>query len=114
MSPHPPYRYGHQGVRSDGTGHMAEFTSKNKKALRLFMAALTEIVGPRSEAYRDLLKAVETDSQMDLLLAQSSFEALPVDVRRRLHERVLELANSDTEEPQATALDNRYADPGST
>ena len=58
------------------------------EALKLFATSIREIVGPRSEAYRDLTRALETGQAMDMILAQSSFDALPYDTRLEIAERV--------------------------
>lgn len=62
-----------------------------QEALELFARCVGQIVGPRSEACRDMLRAVESGQIVDLLLAQSSFDALPPEVRRRISATVTEL-----------------------
>ena len=58
------------------------------EALELFARCIAEIVGRRTEAYRDMMKAVESGQMVDLMLAQSSFDALAPDVRRRISDKV--------------------------
>ena len=59
-----------------------------QEALELFARCIAEVVGRRTEAYRDMLKAVQSGEVVDLLLAQSSFDALKPEVRRRISEMV--------------------------
>lgn len=62
-----------------------------QEALELFARCVAGVVGPRTEAYRDMLRAVESGQVVDLMLAQSSFDALPADVRRRISSVVTDL-----------------------
>lgn len=55
-----------------------------QQALELFARCVAEIVGQRTEAYRDMTRAVQSGQVVDLMLAQSSFDALPLDVRQRI------------------------------
>ncbi|MEQ8813655.1 MAG: hypothetical protein RLO51_28610 [Thalassobaculum sp.] len=59
-----------------------------QEALELFARCIAEVVGQRTEAYRDMLKAVQSGEVVDLLLAQSSFDALKPEVRLRISEMV--------------------------
>lgn len=59
--------------------------------MTLFARCVAEIVGQRTEAYRDMLRAVESGQVVDLMLAQSSFDALPLAVRRRISAAVTDL-----------------------
>ncbi|EDP61396.1 hypothetical protein BAL199_20080 [alpha proteobacterium BAL199] len=61
------------------------------EALELFARCVAEIVGPRTEACRDMMKAVQSGQMVDLMLAQSSFDALSPEVRRRISDRVQDL-----------------------
>lgn len=66
------------------------------EAIQLLAKSIAEIVGRDSEAYRDILRAIESEAMMDLMLAQSSFDALPGDMRKQIAERVNELVNRHT------------------
>ena len=57
-------------------------------AMRLFADTVGKVVGPRSEAYRDLTRAAGSSQPVDLLLAHSSFDALPGEIRRKIGEQV--------------------------
>ncbi|GAB4190853.1 MAG: hypothetical protein OHK0024_31280 [Thalassobaculales bacterium] len=57
-------------------------------ALQLLAISIAEIVGERSEVYRDILRAVTSGQVVDEMLAQASFDALPGETRRRIAERV--------------------------
>lgn len=59
-----------------------------QEALELFARCVEEVVGRRTEACRDMLRAVESGEIVDLLLAQSSFDALPPELRRRISAKV--------------------------
>lgn len=54
------------------------------EAMGLLAQGIEEVVGQKSEAYRDMLKAVESGQMVDLMLAQSSFDDLPGDVRKQI------------------------------
>lgn len=55
-----------------------------QQALELFARCIAEVVGTKTEAYRDMLKAVEGGQVVDLLLAQSSFDSLQPQVRQQI------------------------------
>lgn len=59
-----------------------------QEALELFARCVAEVVGQRTEAYRDMLRAVESGEMVDLLLAQSSFDSLKPELRRQISEMV--------------------------
>lgn len=59
--------------------------------MELFARCVAAIVGPRTEAYRDMIRAVQSGQVVDLMLAQSSFDALPPDVRQRISSTVTDL-----------------------
>ena len=61
------------------------------KAMQLLAETMAEIVGRDTEAYRDIVRAIESDAMMDMMLAQSSFDALPGEVRRKIADRVEDL-----------------------
>lgn len=54
------------------------------RAMQLLAESIRAVVGERSEAYRDMLRAFESQQMVDLMLAQSSFDALPLDVRQKI------------------------------
>ena len=69
--------------------------------MEMLAESIGEIVGKRSEVYRDMMRAFESDQVVDLLLAQSSFDALPGDVRQEIAQRVrdmVEQVDGDSEE----------------
>ena len=41
-----------------------------QEALDLFARCIAEVVGQRTEAYRDMLKAVQSGEMVDMMLAQ--------------------------------------------
>jgi hypothetical protein len=65
--------------------------SSQGKAVQLLAETMAEIVGRDTEAYRDIVRAIESDAIMDMMLAQSSFDALPGEVRRKIAYRVEDL-----------------------
>lgn len=65
--------------------------SSQGKAVQLLAETMAEIVGRDTEAYRDIVRAIESDAMMDMMLAQSSFDALPGEVRRKIACRVEDL-----------------------
>jgi hypothetical protein len=62
-----------------------------REAMQLFATTIGEIVGTRSEAYRDLVRALESEQVVDMMLAQSSFDSLPAETRHEIATRVEEL-----------------------
>lgn len=84
-----------------------------QEALELFARCIAEVVGTRTEAYRDMLKAVQSGQVVDLLLAQSSFDSLKPEVRRRISAMVQDLvAQHVADEVDATDPDVVRGDPG--
>lgn len=63
------------------------------EALELFARCVAEIVGPRTQASRDMMKAVQSGQMVDLMLAQSSFDELRPEMRRQISERVRDLVS---------------------
>lgn len=59
-----------------------------QEALELFARCIAEVVGKRTEAYRDMLKAVQSGEMVDLMLAQSSFDSLTPQTRRTISQMV--------------------------
>lgn len=59
-----------------------------QQALELFARCIAQVVGQRTEACRDMLRAVESGEMVDLLLAQSSFDSLQPEIRLRIAEMV--------------------------
>ena len=68
------------------------------KAEQLLAETMAEIVGRDTEAYRDIVRAIESDAMMDIMLAQSSFDALPGEVRRKIADRVEDLVREQAGE----------------
>jgi hypothetical protein len=66
-------------------------------AVELLAETMAEVVGLYTEAYRDLIRAVKSDEMMDMILAQSSFDALPGETRRKIAARVEELIREHTD-----------------
>jgi hypothetical protein len=62
-----------------------------REAMQMFAATIGEIVGKRSEAYRDMVRALESEQVVDMMLAQSSFDGLPPETRHEIAARVEEL-----------------------
>lgn len=57
----------------------------------MFATTIGDIVGKRSEAYRDMARALESEQVVDMMLAQSSFDALPAETRHEIAARVEEM-----------------------
>jgi len=74
-----------------------------KHAMHLFAQTIGEIVGTRSEAYRDLMRAVESQEMVDLMLAQSSFDSLPPETRREIADKVERLVQEESDDAQANS-----------
>ena len=68
----------------------------------LLAEGIAEVCGKDSEVYRDLFRALQTDDDVDLMLAQASFDALPGDKRRRIYAIVEELAEELRNSESAT------------
>lgn len=60
-------------------------------ALALLAKGIADVVGANSELYRDVLRAVESDEYVDIMLAQASFDTLSGDVKREISDRVDDL-----------------------
>lgn len=60
----------------------------NNPALALLAQGIADVVGAKSEIYRDILRAVESDQYVDIMLAQVSFDALSAQTKRDIAERV--------------------------
>ena len=57
-----------------------------------WLKELREVCGFNSEVYRDLMRALATEDDVDLMLAQASFDALPAEKRRQIYQIVEDLA----------------------
>jgi hypothetical protein len=66
-------------------------------AVQLLANTMAEIVGRDTEVYRDFIRAMKSDEMMHIILAQSSFDSLPGDVRRKIADRVEELVREHAE-----------------
>jgi hypothetical protein len=78
-------------------------------ALALLAKSIADVVGANSELYRDVLRAVESDEYVDIMLAQASFDTLSGDIKREIAERVDDLvsqymAKGQSAEEMAEAL----------
>lgn len=78
-------------------------------ALALLAKSIADVVGANSELYRDVLRAVESDEYVDIMLAQASFDTLSGDIKREIVERVDDLvsqymAKGQSAEEMAEAL----------
>ncbi|MFN3460605.1 MAG: hypothetical protein ACK4ZN_06300 [Oceanibaculum sp.] len=62
-------------------------------ALALLAKSIADVVGANSELYRDVLRAVESDEYVDIMLAQASFDTLSGDIKREIAERVDDLVS---------------------
>jgi len=67
---------------------------QNLRPVQLLAETMSEIVGRDSSVFRDIIRAIETDEVLDMMLAQSSFDALPGEVRRKIAHRAEELVRS--------------------
>ncbi|MBM3598398.1 MAG: hypothetical protein FJX35_09310 [Alphaproteobacteria bacterium] len=54
----------------------------------ILLSAIQKVLGPNSDVARNLLKAVETDSTLDMMLAHTSFDDLQPAVRRKIADEV--------------------------
>ncbi|NQW12521.1 MAG: hypothetical protein HQ481_21865 [Alphaproteobacteria bacterium] len=59
-----------------------------QEAFELFARCIIEVAGPRSEVSRDMSKAVRSGEIVDMMLAQSSFDALPPETRKQIADQV--------------------------
>ena len=59
---------------------------------------LREVVGNRSEVYRDMVRAFESEEMVDMMLAQSSFDSLTLEVRRQIADKVDDLVKKFEEQ----------------
>ncbi len=75
----------------------------HKDALSLVAQGIAQVVGPRSEAHRDLIKALQSNTPMDMMLAQASFDALPGQKRREISDAVNALVQKVLGEPPTKA-----------
>jgi transaldolase len=60
-------------------------------ALALLAKSIADVVGANSELYRDVLRAVESDEYVDIMLAQASFDTLSSEIKREISGRVDDL-----------------------
>jgi len=65
-----------------------------KEAQQVLADAMAEILGRNSEAHRDIVRAIESEEMMDMILAQSSFDALPGDARKKIAVKTYEFVQS--------------------
>ena len=65
----------------------------SNRALVLFAKGIADVVGADSELYRDVLRAVESDQFVDMMLAQASFDTLPGNLKREIAGRVDDLVS---------------------
>lgn len=60
-----------------------------RRALQFLAKCIGKVVGVRSEAYRNVLRAAQTGNVLDLYLARLSFEALDAECRGAVLQRVV-------------------------
>lgn len=60
-------------------------------ALALLAKSIADVVGANSELYRDVLRAIESDEYVDIMLAQASFDTLSGEIKREISDRVDDL-----------------------
>lgn len=65
-----------------------EFDLRERRALQVLAACIGDVLGVRSEAYRNLVRASASANPLDLHLAQLSFDALDAQVRAEIWRRV--------------------------
>lgn len=58
------------------------------KALEVLAACIGDVVGERSEAYRNLVRALASNNPLDMHLARDCFDALAPELRREIWARV--------------------------
>lgn len=66
------------------------------QVLEMLAQGIEEVCGADSEVYRDMFQALKSNEDVDLMLAQASFDALPGEKRRRIMEIVQKLASEDS------------------
>lgn len=68
------------------------------RVLEMLARGIEEVCGRDSEVYRDLVQALKSNEDVDLMLAQASFDALPGEKRRRIMAFVEKLAAEEAGE----------------
>lgn len=66
---------------------------KMDTAYSLFVDALGRILGQNSSVYRDISKALRSDTKLDLYLAEDAFNALPRETKLDIHSLVKRIAS---------------------
>lgn len=67
--------------------------NKTDVTYRVFVEALGHIVGKNSYVYRDIRRALNSDAQLDLYLAEDAFNSLPKKTKFQIQYLVKKLAN---------------------
>jgi hypothetical protein len=57
-------------------------------ATDILLQAIRSVLGPSSDVARNLIKAVESENMLDMMLAHSSFDDLSAELRRKIAEEV--------------------------
>ena len=57
-------------------------------AIDILIQAIESVLGHNSDVARNLLKAVESENMLDMMLARTSFDDLSPDLRRKIADEV--------------------------
>ena len=57
---------------------------------------MAKILGRNSEAHRDIVRAIEFEEMMDMILAQPSFDAVLGDTRKKIAVKIHEFVQANT------------------
>lgn len=74
-----------------------------REMLDLMADVAADVCGERSEVFQDLKRAAETNSEVDLLLASASFDALPGSQRQAVADTIVERARAAAKTRRAAA-----------
>lgn len=59
-----------------------------QRATDILLQAIESVLGHNSDVARNLLKAVESENMLDMMLARTSFDDLSPELRRRIADEV--------------------------
>lgn len=65
---------------------------KTKLSLSMLEEALAEIVGKNTTIFQDIVRAFQSDNELDMYLASEAFNSLPSEKKRRIAEEVKNIA----------------------
>lgn len=74
---------------------VSRMPTENKKDVtyRVFVEALGHIVGKSSYVYRDIRRALNSEAQLDLYLAEDAFNSLPKETKFEIQYLVKKIAS---------------------